>query len=412
MKGIPLAQFITSEIVVAYRQCRRKAFLLIRGDSGAPQHEYDEIVARRSAARHVAYLTASGQSRVHSSARDTLSVGCLNANSSGLILFQQGDPRSRHYELELVVGTCTRASEDKTRLAFAGFLLGPAQGSRPDTGTLITPSGERWKVPLIPLYRSVAETVEDLRSWLDSPPNEPPPVILNEHCPTCPFRLECTKKAEESDDLSLLDRMTPRLAERYHKKGIFTIKQLSYLFRPRRRRRGRAPTPTFNVELQALAIRTGKVYLQEKPEVPRQPIELFLDIEGDPDRSLYYLFGLYIVEDRRTRYFDFWADSADEEGHALRQLCNQIAEYPEVPIFHYGGYEAKAFRVLSLRHGVDLQSLIRRLSNVNSQVFGKVYYPVRSNGLKGQVSATQGHLSASILRSVCSREKLFRGKDC
>ena len=32
--------------------------------------------------------------------------------------------------------------------------------------------------------------------------------------------------------------------------------------------------------MQALAIRTGKIYLQELPELDRKPVELFLDIEG------------------------------------------------------------------------------------------------------------------------------------
>jgi len=31
------------------------------------------------------------------------------------------------------------------------------------------------------------------------------------------------------------DRMTPKLIKRYNNKGIFTIKQLSYLFKPRKR---------------------------------------------------------------------------------------------------------------------------------------------------------------------------------
>jgi hypothetical protein len=107
-----------------------------------------------------------------------------------------------------------------------------------------------------------------------------------------------------------------------------------------------------------------------------------------------------------TRYFDFWADSADEEGDALRQLCNKIAEFPKVLIYHYGGYEPKALRVLSRRHGVDLQSVTERLSNVNSFVFGKVYFPVRSNGLKALASyagAKWTEPSASGLMSIAWR---------
>jgi len=44
---------------------------------------------------------------------------------------------------------------------------------------------------------------------------------LNRHCPLCPFRADCRARAESEDDLSLLDRMTPKAIRRFHKKGIF-----------------------------------------------------------------------------------------------------------------------------------------------------------------------------------------------
>jgi predicted RecB family nuclease len=73
----------------------------------------------------------------------------------------------------------------------------------------------------------------------------------------------------------------------YEKKGIFTVKQLSYLFKPRKRKmRSRKPPPvTHKLELQALAIREKKIYLHELPDLPRQPVELFLDMEGFPTRD-------------------------------------------------------------------------------------------------------------------------------
>lgn len=47
-----------------------------------------------------------------------------------------------------------------------------------------------------------------------------------------------------------------------------------------------------SLELQALMIRTGKIYLKENPEILRLPTELFLDIEGIPERQNFYLIGL------------------------------------------------------------------------------------------------------------------------
>ncbi len=84
--------------------------------------------------------------------------------------------------------------------------------------------------------------------------------------------------------------------------GIFTLTQLSYVYRPRRRSKkslGQIPTP-FNVELQALAIREKKIYLHERPTLAQQPVELFLDIEGIPDQDFNYLVGLMVKKGDKT----------------------------------------------------------------------------------------------------------------
>ena len=80
----------------------------------------------------------------------------------------------------------------------------------------------------------------------------PPPILLNKHCPLCPFQRACQAQAEQEDNLSLLNGVTARVKRQYEKKGIFTVKQLSYLFKPRKRKkRSRKPPPvTHKLELQ------------------------------------------------------------------------------------------------------------------------------------------------------------------
>ena len=74
--------------------------------------------------------------------------------------------------------------------------------------------------------------VDALRAWADDPAGDAPPVVLNKHCPSCPFRDACLQQAEKEDNLSLLDRMTPKLMRKYHDKGIFTVRQLSHIYKP------------------------------------------------------------------------------------------------------------------------------------------------------------------------------------
>ena len=145
----------------------------------------------------------------------------------------------------------------------------------------------------------------------------------------------------------------------------------------------RIPPPvTHKLELQALAIRENKIYLQELPAVSRQPVELFLDIEGVPDRHAYYLIGLLVCQAETTTHYAFWANAAQDERHIWQQFVDEVRQYPDAPIYHYGRYEPRALAMLAKRDQTDSEDLIKRLVNVHQYIYGKVYFPVRSNRLK------------------------------
>ena len=297
------------------------------------------------------------------------------------IVGQRGDPVA--YEPTIVVGTYRLEKEQMLNLAVVGYVLGQLQSKPPAMGCLITLDGECHRVNLQPMYKTVSSILERIRGWSGDPPMQPPPVVLNKHCPYCSFKNVCSRQAEDADDLSLLDRMTPKAIRRYHDKGIFTVKQLSFLFKPRRRRRRRAAHPPhFDLEIQALAIRTGKIYIQTVPEIQKSDIELFLDIEGVPDRQFSYLVGLLVRDHDAVTHHAFWADTIDEEESIWRMFVEKAEEYPDAPIYHYGSYEIRAIESLAKRFGTDVKCLSKRLVNLNSQVYGKVYFPVRSNSLK------------------------------
>src|SRR5260370_9608023 len=107
--------------------------------------------------------------------------------------------------------------------------------------------------------------------------------------------------------------MTPKLMRKYHDKGIFTVKKLSHLFKPRRSRKKAKRQVRHSLELQSLAIRTGKVHVDHLPELPCSPMELFLDIEGVPDRDFHYLAGLLVCRAGEAEYDSFCADYPTRE---------------------------------------------------------------------------------------------------
>src|SRR5439155_21245752 len=112
------------------------------------------------------------------------------------------------------------------------------------------------------------------------------------------------------------------------------------------------------------------------------PVELFLDIEGTPDQEFYYLFGLLACHDGNRTGRSFWADTPQDEGAAWQQFVQAVNEYPEAPIYHYGTFEPTALGRLAARYGTDYEPIRQRLVTVLESVYGKVYFPVCSNGLK------------------------------
>ena len=173
--------------------------------------------------------------------------------------------------------------------------------------------------------------------------------------------------------------------------------------KPRKRgKKSKIPSPVIHKpDLRALAIRTGKIYLQELPQLNRQTVELFLDIEGVPDRQFFYLVGLLVSENETAVYYSFWADGPEDEAQMWRKVLAKIGQYPVAPIYHYGSFEPHTVATLAKRYNTD--SCAERLINVNSFIYGKVYFPVYSNSLKeiGHfIGATWTSFNASGLQSL------------
>src|SRR5689334_20467859 len=100
------------------------------------------------------------------------------------------------------------------------------------------------------------------------------------------LRRQCRRVAVEKDDLSLLANMTRKERQKLNDKGIFTVTQLSYTFRPRRRR-GFKGSQAFKHEpaLKALAIRKDRIHVVGTPTFNIPECTVYLDVEGIPDRD-------------------------------------------------------------------------------------------------------------------------------
>ena len=204
---------------------------------------------------------------------------------------------------------------------------------------------------------------------------------LTKQCQICEYYTHCYNKAIELDHLSLLNKMVSKKIKYYENKGIFTVTQLSYLYRPRKKRKGKE-TITHNIELQALAIRTNKIYVKRVPEFKHSEVEIFIDIEGVPEYDFYYLVGVLVKSKETHEYHYFWTDDRNEEEKMWKNFFDFINLFPAVPIFHYGNYETNAIKKIKHKYGIKTDNIEKQLFNINKVIYGQVYFPVYSNSLK------------------------------
>lgn len=394
--------FIDELAISAYFICPRKSFLLLHHRafnlSLPPAIEYTQVLKKKADnAKHIYLRTLRSvecgeQYAIAGKLEDgatyllhtSVNVGDLRAQCPLLRKNQQPSTLGRYsYEPGIFVGTASVSKEQTIEVRYLAHVLTQRQGMTPKHGFVVTADAKIHKIKLAPTDKAISTAIEAVRAWHGSNYHEAPSVRLNKHCSLCQFRSECDGKAQELDDLSLLQRMTPKLIRRYQKKGIFTVNQLSYVFRPRRnRKKSRQTTKHFNVEIQALAIRTGQIYIHDMPVLPRSHVEMFLDIEGIPDQNFHYLFGLSVLDQQHVEHHALWADRPEDEGDIWRRVLAITKKYPDAPIYHYGSYEPQAIAELEKRHGVVASAVKRRLVNLNTCVFGNIYFPVRSNTLK------------------------------
>jgi hypothetical protein len=101
--------------------------------------------------------------------------------------------------------------------------------------------------------------------------------------------------------------MTVKERAKCNAKRISTITQLSYGYRPRRRKRTRpdaersakraVPVARNDHKLKALAAKKSQIHVVGTPSLRFEGVPTFLDVEGMPDRDFYYLVGLRFKRD-------------------------------------------------------------------------------------------------------------------
>ena len=285
---------------------------------------------------------------------------------------------------------------EKFLLAYDALCLQAFTGVPIRVGKLVDGVSKRAKkVQLNSPLKAVQEHIRLLTELLRQ--EKEPPLILNRHCVECEFRARCREKATETDDLSLLSKMSLKERQKLQGKGIFTVKQLSYTFRPRRRRKSlRSSADNFSYALRALAIRENKIHVAGTPIFTIQDNDCFLDVEGIPDYGFYYLAGLRFRLNGQTIQHSFWAGDRCDEETMWNDLVTDLRANGFGRITHFGNFEKEFLTVMTKRYCKSkeqseyVEGLIQQTVNLLSLIYGRIYFPTFSNSLK-DIARYLGH---------------------
>lgn len=426
-----MSLLISTELFVAFLNCKYKAYLKATGASGTAsgyemiKTSLDEKYRLRAS---LSFLEAIPDDRIIESPKSldlaiqldfhAITNACVAVDNCSVrfdvLLRSPAGPISRRDYVPVLFTPSERVSKhDKWLLAFHGIVLSKVQGHPARFGRIV--HGEAFhdsRVRIDNLTDTVEDCLEEIRSA------SAPQFQLIDHCRACEFKAECQRLAIEKDDLSLLQGLSQKEISKLNNKGIFTTTQLSYTFRPRRRRKARKQRPTkHNHALQALAIRTDTIYVAQRPKLPECQTLVYVDIEGVPNREFYYLIGVHVITDGQQKSFSLWSDTKNDESKMWESFLRIIQSHREFAVMHYGAYDARAIELMAQRHGGDqalIQNLLDTCTNVLSLIYGNVYFPSYSNGLKSIASCLGFQWSdedASGLQSLVWRHHWESNRD-
>jgi predicted RecB family nuclease len=397
---------ITQEIFETFLKCRTKSYLYSHGAVGTRsefsewgQHVQEEFKEKgwrllRSALRADEWyhgtpsLEAIEQRLYHFVFDFTVATAEIRVRLHGLELTKFGsrmNNKGDHPYMPIrFVPSEKLATSHKLLLGFDALALLHASGKMPRFGKII--HGRQCTavtVTLAPLADKVRSLLASIAAQGASATS--PPVILNKHCAECQYQARCRQIALEKDDLSLLPSVSEKERTKHHDRGIFTVTQLSYTFRPRRH--SASVMVKHQPALKALAIRKNQIHIVDTPAVSVPGTPVFFDVEGDPDRDFYYLIGLRTGSTGSSTHYSFWANDPEEEQNMWADCLHTLSAIDNPRLVHYGSYDAQFLKRMRTRYpnvgdSVFLEQLMSSAVNLLSAIYPHVYFPTYSNGLK------------------------------
>lgn len=225
-------------------------------------------------------------------------------------------------------------------------------------------------------YRFVRRSLEAAVGALDPAATYPHPVA---HCDVCRWRGECEDRRRSDDHLSLVAGITKNQMVELAARGVETVAALASLPLPLSWKPERGAVSAYarvreQARVQVEARETGANVFELLPHqdgfgLSRLPEpsdgDIFLDFEADPfvgEQGLEYLLGYeHRSDDGAWLYTPLWALTREEEKAAFEAFVDLVTErrtrYPDLHVYHFGGYETGALKRLMGRYATREDAL-------------------------------------------------------
>ena len=305
--------------------------------------------------------------------------------------------------------------EYQIAIAFHALVVATVQGAWAEDAWLYLRERGQFSVDLwdtLPkMQELLAECVEMLHQQ-----QEPEVFIARSRCSLCHWLSHCHAIAQADHHLSLLPGVTPTRYVQLQALNLTTVRSLADMnpadleliagfgrdaaFKLVRQARS-------TLHNQALLIEENLPYPPPtRPAVPRHnplfhyahplhvafdlpsaPVELYFDIEAEPNLNVAYLHGVLVV-DRVNQTEDFYpliAEDPADEIQVWHQLLELVWRYPHAPIFHFCPYEVQTVERLAKLYGTPLDRidpLLVRFVDLHERITQAVTLPVESYALK------------------------------
>jgi predicted RecB family nuclease len=414
---------INAELLLQYQRCKRRPFLDTHGDQSqrdTPNEllwklQQDKIAHQLSVLAKLTYqqpdcpygnseagatatleLMQRGVDYIHKGVLlATYSEGYTLLSRPNLLVKQPGQSCFGDWlYLPASIELGKRPKQEyQVVAAFHAQVLATVQGCRPETAWLMLRTKDRsYAVDLVKWTPQMQQVLEEFIQVLELP-TAPEVFISRQKCNLCHWYSHCYAIAQTQQHLSLLPGVTPIRYTQLQTINITTLESLA----------DTSPTTLqnllgFDSEVAPKLVVQAQSALERRPfilpySLPTAditftaPIELYFDIEAQPDLDLDYLLGVLVVDRQANteQFYSFLAEKPEDEELIWQQFLDLVWRYPEAPIYHFCVYEFDTVKRLAKLYRTPYSSVrpvLSRFVDVYEQLTQSVALPVESYALK------------------------------